>query len=44
MIKPGMLVDLTMIDRDLRSISPVEIRHARIMWPIVGGTTVFKRQ
>ena len=44
MIAPGMLADLTMIDRDLRTISPVEIRRARIMWTIVGGTTVYKKQ
>jgi predicted amidohydrolase YtcJ len=44
LIAPGMLADRTMIDRDLRIVSPVEIRHAKIMWTIVGGTTVFKKQ
>ncbi len=44
MIATGMLADLTMIDRDLRTISPVQIRRARIIWTIVGGTAVFKMQ
>ncbi|MGH9200329.1 MAG: amidohydrolase [Vicinamibacterales bacterium] len=42
-IAPGMLADLTLIDRDLRSISAVEIRNAKITRTIVGGQTVYKR-
>jgi predicted amidohydrolase YtcJ len=40
-IAPGMLADLTVIDRDLRKIPPEEIRHARISRTIVGGKSVF---
>ena len=40
-IAPGMLADITVIDRDLRSTRPAEIRRARIVRTIVGGTTVF---
>jgi len=40
-IAPGMLADITVIDRDLRSTRPAEIRRARIVRTLVGGTTVF---
>jgi predicted amidohydrolase YtcJ len=42
MIAPGMLADITVIDRDLRSAPPAEIRRARIVRTILGGTTVFE--
>ena len=41
-IAPGMLADLTVIDRDLRKIPAHDIRRARIVRTIVGGKTVFK--
>jgi predicted amidohydrolase YtcJ len=41
-IAPGMLADLTVVDRDLRTIPPPEIRQARILRTIVGGKTVFR--
>jgi predicted amidohydrolase YtcJ len=40
-IAPGMLADLTVIDRDLRTIPAPEIRHARIVRTMVGGRAVF---
>jgi predicted amidohydrolase YtcJ len=41
-IAPGMLADLTVIDRDLRVIPAAEIREARIVRTIAGGKTVFQ--
>lgn len=41
-IAPGMLADLTVIDRDLRTTPPAEIRNAKIVRTIVGGKTVFQ--
>ena len=41
MIKPGMLADLVVIDRDLTVISPRAIPDARILRTIVGGKVVF---
>jgi hypothetical protein len=41
-IAPGMLADLTVIDRDLRVIPAAEIREAKIARTIVGGKTVFR--
>jgi predicted amidohydrolase YtcJ len=41
-IMPGMLADITVIDRDLRLIPAPEIRNAQITRTIVGGRTVYK--
>jgi predicted amidohydrolase YtcJ len=41
-IAAGLLADLTVIDRDLRSIPAPEIRDAKIVRTIVGGKTVFR--
>jgi predicted amidohydrolase YtcJ len=40
-IAPGMLADLAVIDRDLRTIPPEAIRDARVTRTIVGGRTVY---
>jgi predicted amidohydrolase YtcJ len=42
-ISPGMLADLTMIDKDLREIPAPQINGARVMRTIVGGKTTFAR-
>lgn len=42
-IKPGMLADITVIDRDLRTIAPPDIRNAKILRTIVGGRTVYQK-
>jgi predicted amidohydrolase YtcJ len=42
-ISPGMLADLTLIDKDLRAIPPAEIRTAAVVRTVVGGRTVFAR-
>jgi predicted amidohydrolase YtcJ len=41
-IAPGKLADLTVIDRDLRTIPAPEIRSAKILRTIVGGRTVYR--
>jgi predicted amidohydrolase YtcJ len=41
-IVPGLLADITVIDRDLRSIPAPEIRNAKILRTIVGGRTVYR--
>jgi predicted amidohydrolase YtcJ len=42
-IAPGLLADLTFIDKDLRTIPPAEIRTAKVTRTIVGGKTVHQR-
>jgi predicted amidohydrolase YtcJ len=40
-LKPGMLADMVLIDRDLTAIPPETIRDARILKTIVGGRVVY---
>ncbi len=42
-IAPGMLADLTVMDRDIREVPPASIRDARVTRTIVGGRTVYQR-
>jgi predicted amidohydrolase YtcJ len=41
MIRPGMLADLALIDRDLTAIPPEEIRDARVLKTVVNGEIVY---
>ncbi len=41
MIRPGMLADLVLVDRDLTAIAPQDIREANILLTVVGGDVVF---
>lgn len=43
MLKPGMLADMVLIDRDLTAILPGEIRNAKILKTIVDGRVVFSQ-
>jgi predicted amidohydrolase YtcJ len=43
MLRPGMLADVVMIDRDLTRIAPETIRDAHVMLTMVGGRIVFDR-
>jgi predicted amidohydrolase YtcJ len=40
-LAPGKRADLILIDRDVLTISPEEMRDAKILWTIVGGKTVY---
>ncbi len=41
MIRPGMLADLTLIDRDITRVPPEVIRDARVLTTIVNGDIVY---
>ena len=43
-IEPGKRADLILIDRDVLTISPEEMREAKILWTMVAGKTVYKAQ
>ena len=43
-LAPGMLADITVIDRDLTKIAPETIREARIVMTVVGGKIVYQRK
>jgi hypothetical protein len=40
-IAPGKRADLILIDRDVLTVSPEELRDAKILWTIVAGKTVY---
>ena len=42
-LKPGMLADFVMLDRDITRIAPETIRDARVTLTAVGGRVVFER-
>ncbi len=40
-LAPGKRADLILIDRDVHTVSPEEMRGAKILWTIVAGKTVY---
>ncbi len=44
MLKPGMLADLVLIDRDLTAVAPETIRDAKVLLTIVGGRVVYQTE
>ncbi len=42
-LKPGMLADMVLIDRDLTTMDPETIRDAQVLMTIVGGRVVYSR-
>jgi predicted amidohydrolase YtcJ len=42
-LRPGMLADLVLLDRDLFRVAPETIHEARVRATIVGGRVVFER-
>lgn len=43
-LAPGMQADLVLLDRDVLTISPEEMRDTKVLWTMVGGTTVYRSQ
>ena len=41
-IAPGKRADLVLIDRDVLTVSPEDLREARILWTMVAGKTVYR--
>ncbi len=44
MLKPGMLADFVLLDRDLTQIDPEAIRDTEILRTVVGGEVVYSRR
>jgi hypothetical protein len=40
-LKPGMLADFVLLDRDITAIPPEDIRDARVLKTVVGGRVVY---
>ncbi|HTW58502.1 MAG TPA: amidohydrolase [Terriglobales bacterium] len=43
-LAPGMQADLVLVDRDILTVSPEEMRDSRVLWTMVGGNTVYRLQ
>lgn len=41
-LAPGMLADFVLLDRNLTTIAPADIRNARVLRTVVGGKTVYE--
>ena len=41
-IAPGKQADLVLVDRDVLTVSPEELRGTKVIWTIVGGKTVYR--
>jgi predicted amidohydrolase YtcJ len=41
-IAPGKRSDLILIDRDVLTVAPEQLRDAKILWTMVGGETVYR--
>jgi predicted amidohydrolase YtcJ len=41
-IAPGKRADLILVDRDLLTISPEEMRDTKVLWTMVAGKTVYR--
>jgi predicted amidohydrolase YtcJ len=43
-LAPGMQADLVLLDRDILTVSPEEMRDTKVLWTMVGGSTVYRSQ
>jgi predicted amidohydrolase YtcJ len=39
-----MQADLVLVDRDLLTVAPEELKDAKVLWTMVGGITVYRAQ
>ena len=42
LIAPGKRADLILLDRDVLTVSPEEMRETKVLWTMVGGKTVYQ--
>jgi len=42
-LAPGKEADLVLLDRDVLTVSPEELRDTKVIWTMVGGKTVYRR-
>jgi predicted amidohydrolase YtcJ len=41
-IAPGKRADLVLLDRDVLTVSPEEMRDTKVLWTMVAGKTVYR--
>jgi predicted amidohydrolase YtcJ len=42
-LAPGMQADLVLLDRDVLTISPEELKDTKVVWTMLGGVTVYRQ-
>jgi len=42
MLKPGMLADFVVVDRDITAVAPDKMLDTKVLRTVVGGKTVFE--
>jgi len=43
-IEPGKRADLVLLDRDVLTIPPEEMRETNVLWTMVAGKTVYQQK
>jgi predicted amidohydrolase YtcJ len=43
-LAPGMQADMVLLDRDVLTVSAEQIRDTKVLWTMIGGTTVYRAQ
>ena len=43
-LAPGMQADLVLLDRDVLTVSPDELKETKVVWTMLGGVTVYRAQ
>jgi predicted amidohydrolase YtcJ len=43
-LAPGMQADMVLVDRDVLTVSPEELKDTKVMWTMFGGVTVYHAQ
>jgi predicted amidohydrolase YtcJ len=43
-LAPGKQADLVLLDRDVLTVSPEELKDTKVVWTMLGGTTVYRAQ
>jgi predicted amidohydrolase YtcJ len=42
-LEPGKLADFVVLEKDITTIQPIEIREVKVLMTVVGGKTVFSK-
>jgi predicted amidohydrolase YtcJ len=43
-LAPGMQADLVLVDRDVLTVTPEELKDTKVLWTMFGGVTVYRVQ
>ena len=43
-LAPGMQADMVLLDRDVLTVAPEEMKQTKVLWTMIGGRTVYRAQ